>query len=89
MPKPAKNRRVIVLVQQCLNIVFCLSVTLCPLSFLDKGEKPKRFHMYYCTILFLGSLWPLAVSATFTLVLDVLDEQTAKDDGYTRATLYM
>lgn len=71
----------------------CLSAAFSPFSLLDT-EKPKCLHTSdlkrdgasaVSQTLSLGSPLPLEASATLALLLNLLSEQSAKDDGRARA----
>lgn len=70
-------------VRQCLNVVFCLSVTFSPSSFLDTGNQNTSTHsdLKLVGASATSQTLSLAVSATFTLYKQRMHTQ---DDGYSQ-----
>lgn len=73
-----ERRCFLVLVQQCLHQVPCLSVIFSPFSFL--GENRNAPTCQICQILSLTSPSKLAASATFTLPLDLCEQQRTNEN---------
>lgn len=74
----SERRCFLVLVQQCLHRVPCLSVIFSPFSFLGENRNAPTYQI--CQILSLTSPSKLAASATFTLPLDLCEQQRTNEN---------